>query len=144
MTMIARITTRDEYDSFVREDKEPLIDRRFDIDIDLRREIQKEKFGGNNAEGNQRFYQYCLKHKILVCEECGMPIRNPSAMNVSHIISRGADARMAHDPRNVNILCPEHHAQWEHVTTRKGMRILYRNERTIERLKREYNYKNTK
>lgn len=139
MTMITEILTREEYDSFVKRGREPLIEKAFHLDIDLRREIQKEKFGGNDASGNQKFYQFCILHKLLVCEECGRAITSPTATNVSHIISRGADARMAHDPRNVNILCPRCHSLWEHATTRKGMRILNKNNKTIELLKREYN-----
>lgn len=139
MTMVKKIATREEYDLLLKQGKEPLMSRYFDLDIRLRKEIQKERFGGNDAEGNEKFYKYCLKHKSLVCEECGTPIRNPSAYNVSHILTRGAFPEMAHDPRNVNILCPRHHDMWEHSTTRKGMRIEIKNEKIINQLKKEYN-----
>lgn len=132
------ITTRAEYDYAVSRGYEPMANRMFELDIDLRRELQREQFGGNDAEGNQKFYAYCIKHLPMVCEECGRPIRNPKAINVSHIISRGADARMAHDVRNVNILCPEHHAEWENGK-RTQMRIYPKNRKTIEQLKKDYN-----
>lgn len=137
--MRARIETREEYDYVAKKGLfEPLVDDRFEIDHNVRTEIQKEKFGGNDAEGNEKFYKFCIYHLPMVCQECGKPIRNPSAINVSHILTRGAHPAMAHDPRNVNILCPEHHSMWEHATTRKTMRIYDRNNERIELLKQEY------
>ena len=133
------ITTREEYDYVVSRGYEPLTDARFPMDIHLREEIQKEKFGGNNAEGNAKFYKWCLEHKPNICEECGKPIRYASATNVSHILTRGSRPECAHDPRNANILCFECHSRWEHTTTRKGMNICHKNEKTIEILKKEYN-----
>lgn len=133
------IETREEYGYAVERGYEPLIDARLPMTHALRVEVQKERFGKNDAEGNHRFYRFCLSRLPLICEECRRPIRSPSAYNVSHIISRGADARMAHDPRNVNILCEYCHERWEHSTTRVGMRILRKNKKRIEQLKREYN-----
>ena len=71
---------------------------------------------------------------------CGKPIRYPWATNVSHILTRGAHPSLAHDPRNINILCAECHSAWEHTTTRYKLRLWFveKNERTIEELKREY------
>ena len=133
------ITTREEYDYVVSRGYEPLIDARFPMEHSLRVEIQKEKFGGNNAEGNAKFYKWCIEHKPNICEECGKPIRYASATNVSHILTRGSHPECAHDPRNANILCFECHSRWEHTTTRKGMNICHKNEKTIEILKKEYN-----
>lgn len=139
--LVHPISTREEYDYCVKRGYEPLCEDawRFPMAHSLRVAVQKEKFGGNNAEGNQKFYKFCLHHKPLYCEECGKPITHPSAINVSHILTRGAHPEMAHDCRNVNILCFEHHNVWEHATTRKGMRIYDQNMRTIKILKEEYN-----
>ena len=131
------ITTKQEYDYAIVRGYDPLYDERIPMDIALRKQIQKEKFGSNSARGNSIFYRYCLENYPLVCEECGRPIDFPSAVNVSHILSRGAHPEMAHDPRNVNILCFEHHAKWENGD-RKSMRIYTKNEKIIEKLKREY------
>lgn len=131
------ITTREEYDYALARGYDPLYDERFPMDIALRKEIQKEKFGGNNARANSVFYRYCLENNPLVCEECGKPINFPSAVNVSHILSRGAHPDKAHDPRNVNILCFDCHAKWENGD-RKSMRIYTKNEKIIELLKKEY------
>lgn len=133
------ITTREEYDYVVSRGYEPLTDARFPMDIHLREEIQREFFGKNTMADNAKFYKWCIEHKPNICEECGKPIRYASATNVSHILTRGAFPEMAMDPRNVNILCFECHNKWEHSTTRKGMIIKARNERTIEMLKKEYN-----
>lgn len=131
------ITTREEYNYALARGYDALLDDRFPMDIALRKEIQKEKFGGNNARGNGVFYRYCLENKPLVCEECGRPIDYPSAVNVSHILTRGAHPAIAHDPRNVNILCFEHHQRWENGD-RKSMHIYPKNEKTIQQLKKEY------
>ena len=138
--MKTEVNTREEYDALLQRGIDALCDDRYHLEIHLRREIQKEKFGGNNAEGNAKFYAYCLHHKPLVCENCGKPIRNPSATNVSHILTRGAHPEMAFDPRNINILCWECHNAWEHKTTRWKLRMWFveKNERTIEQLKQEY------
>ena len=134
------IHTREDFESAVKRGFNPLCEDawRLPMAIDLRREIQREMFGKHNAQGNARFYKYIIDHKPHVCEECGRPIRYPSAINVSHILSRGAHPEMAHDPRNVNILCPKHHSEWEDATTRRGMLIEPKNERTIKQLKKEY------
>ena len=133
------IDTRELYDYAVKRGYEPLVDERFLVEHNLRVELQRERFGGNDAEGNEKFYKFCLKHYPMVCYECGCPIRHPWSINVSHILSRGAFPEMAHDPRNVYILCAEHHEQYEHKTTRRYMRIFARSEERIKQLKREYN-----
>lgn len=134
------IDTRELYDYALKRGIEPLIDERFHLPNALRREIQRERFGGNDAEGNSKFYDFCLKNLPLVCEECGCPIRHPWAINVSHILTRGGFPEMAHDPRNVYILCAKHHEQYEHKTTRKAMRIFEKSEQRINLLKKEYNH----
>ena len=135
------VTTREDYDILLARGIDCLYDSRFTLEINLRRDIQKEKFGKNDDEGNAKFYAYCLHRFPMVCENCGKPIRHPWATNVSHILTRGAHPEMAHDPRNINILCAECHELWEHKTTRNRLRMWFveKNERTIEQLKREYN-----
>ena len=135
------VTTREDYDILLARGIDCLYDSRFTLEIGLRRDIQKERFGSNTVEDNSKFYAYCLHHFPMVCENCGKPIRQPSATNVSHILTRGAHPAMAHDPRNINILCWECHQLWEGKPTRDRLRLWFveKNERTIEQLKREYN-----
>lgn len=119
---------------------EPLIDKRFIIDIDTRIDIQQRLFGkGHSPEENERFYRYCWSAYPHVCSECITPLRQYSAVYVSHIISRGAAPEAAHDLRNVNILCFDCHNKWEHKTTRTSMRIYPSNQRIIEELLEDYN-----
>ena len=136
------ITTWEEYNDLLKRGIDALYDERVAVlDNSFRREIQKAKFGGNDDAGNAKFYAYCLHHKACVCENCGKPIRHPWATNVSHILTRGSHPEMAHDPRNVNILCWECHELWEHTTTRDRLNpwFVEKNERTISKLKQEYN-----
>lgn len=136
-----KIKTREEYDYALSRGFDALYDTRFHLPIALRKSIQKERFGGNDARGNEAFYKYCLYVYPHVCENCMKPIEKASAINVSHILSRGSNPAMAHDPRNVSILCARCHSLWEHATTRDEMRMSYveKMERRIEQLKREYN-----
>lgn len=108
---------------------EPLLDiRNFRLDIRLRVELQLELFGncvlgrGDIPVANQRFFRWVWEHKPHRCEECLKPLRNYSAVYCSHILTRGAFPEMAHDARNINILCFEHHSCWENGD-REKMRI---------------------
>lgn len=56
------ITTREEYEYCLLRGIDPLIDTRISMSHDLRVEIQKEKFGKNNANGNSKFYHYCIEN----------------------------------------------------------------------------------
>lgn len=139
------ITTREEYDLCVSRGFQPLLDNRhFELDIRLRVAIQKEIFGhcaigrGNIPQANERFFRWVWKHKPHICEETMQPLHNYSAVYCSHILTRGAYPEMAHDPRNINILCFEAHNRWENGD-KQNMRIYARNARIIEQLKTEYN-----
>ena len=137
---MVEITNREDYDALLKRGIDCLYDKRYHLEIGLRREIQREKFGKNDDEGNAKFYAYCIKNFPHVCENCGKPITHPWAANVSHILSRGAFAPLSHDCRNVSILCWECHQKFEHKPTRVTMNPWYleRVERTIEMLKKEY------
>lgn len=142
------ITTREEYDYAVERGFEPLIDAKvFTLDIDLRVDLQREIFGhcivgrGNVMQSNERFFRWVWAHKAHICEETMRPLRSYSAVYCSHILTRGAYPEMAHDPRNINILCFEAHNRWENGD-RENMRIYEKNLRTIEMLKNEYNQRN--
>lgn len=139
------ITDMAEYAYCVERGVEPLIDTtNIQIEISLRVEIQKKLFGhceigrGDIPAANQRFFKWVWEHKPHYCEECLRPLNKFAAIYCSHILTRGAHPEMAHDARNINILCPEHHCTWESATTRKAMRIYSKNIRMIETLKNEY------
>lgn len=134
------ITEFAEYEYLLGRGYDPLVDdRHFRLDIRLRIEIQKKIFGdGHTPADNEKFYRWMWRKKPHYCEECMRPLREYSATYISHILTRGAYPEMAHDPRNVNILCFEHHNAWEQATTRKDMRIYAANQLRIEKLKNEY------
>lgn len=131
------ITTKEEYDYCVQRGIEPLIDDNFDIDIKLRVELQKEKFGKDIQKANQRFFKWIWQHKEHICEECGIKLPFYSATFCSHILSRGAHPEKAVDGRNINILCFKCHQTWENGN-RKAMRIFEKNQQIIEKLNFEY------
>lgn len=118
---------------------EPLTDKRFEMPIKVRIDVQRYLFGaGHTPAENERFYRYCWDLYPHVCEECMRPLTQFSATYISHIRTRGAFPEAAHDVRNVNILCFKHHNQWE-TGNRKAMRIYPGNVQTIEQLTKEYN-----
>ncbi len=138
------ITERCEYDYCVGRGFEPLLDtKNFHIEINLRIAIQRELFGhcthgrGNVLQANERFFRWVWEHKPHQCEETMRPLPTYSAVYCSHILTRGAFPEMAHDPRNINILCFEMHNKWENGK-REEMRIYAKNQAIIEQLKTEY------
>lgn len=117
---------------------EPLIDKRFRMDTALRIRIQTRLFGkGHTPQENEKFYRWCWEHYPHQCEETRKPLKEFSAVYISHILTRGAHPSLAHDPRNVNILCLEAHNQWENGN-REAMRIYRSNQIKIQQLKKEY------
>lgn len=132
------IDTRELYDYARSRGYEPLLDYRFRVVPNLRVSIQRELFGaGHTPVENQSFYRWCWAHLPHICEECMKPLREYSATYVSHILTRGAHPEMAHDPRNVDILCFAHHSAWENGN-RQNMRIYAHNQRVIKQLKEDY------
>ena len=139
------LSTQEEYDLVVSRGYEPLLPNRFfSLEINLRKEIQRQMFGhcvtGRGQDisaANERFFRWVWERKPHICEECMSPLHNYSAVFCSHILTRAAYPEMAHDPRNINILCFEHHSQWENGDKSK-MRIYPGNVRIIELLKNEY------
>lgn len=134
------ISTRPEYEQAVRLGLNPLIDwRHFAVNIYLRIELQKELFGAADFQKeNQKFYRWVWDHKMKNCEETGRPLYNYSSVNISHIITKGSDRRMATDPRNVNLLIYEMHNMWE-IGDRLSMNINNENNLIINLLKQDYN-----
>ena len=140
-----KINSVEEFDLAVENNFEPLTDNRFDIQIDVRIQVQNEMFSNsslsqrNVGKSNQKFYKYCWDRSSKFCEECGVEIPQYSASCVSHILPRSAYPEMRFDPRNVNILLPYFHQAWEDPIAKLRMRIYSKNQATIEQLKTEYN-----
>lgn len=139
------ITLIEEFEMVSSRGWQPLQDyKKFHIEINLRIAIQRELFGksliskGSVVEANQRFYIWSWENNPHFCEECAKPLQEYSSKFISHIISRGARPDIAHDPRNKNILCFEHHQKWENETQRKTMRIYKTNLKIIEILNNDY------
>ena len=126
------------YDYCVARGYEPLIGYEksinavFKIPIELRRELQEKKF-----KSLDQFYKTAFELSNKTCEETGQWIRQYSAKNISHILSRGAHPAMAFDLRNFNLLTFSAHQQWEHGN-RKAMKIYKRNQKKMEMLKFDY------
>lgn len=128
---------------------DPLFWNRFiKMDIELRITLQNNIFGfaelhKNTIKANDKYYHYCFEKSYKHCENCGTPLfanRNMecySSYYISHIISKGARADMAHDPRNHNILCPKCHDKWENGKKHE-MLIYLDNTVVIRELKNDY------
>lgn len=143
----------EEYQYAVDKGFRPLMDwHRFAVSFPLRLELQFRLFGknalghGKILRANDLFYHYCWDnhwlfngYPIHVCEECMKPLRNYSSVYISHILSRGSKANMAHDPRNFNLLCFDHHNIWE--KTPRKLKIYESNSRLIKILRSDYGSK---
>lgn len=129
------ITSMDEYKLCKSRGFEPLLDARFDLAIKLRIRLQHQLFG--SLFEHEAFYRWMWAKKRHICEETMRPLEQYSAAYISHILTKGAHPEMAHDPRNINILCYEAHNQWE-FGDRQKMRIFESNRLIIEKLKNEY------
>ena len=94
------IDSRELYEYARSRGYEPLIQTRFfRLEIGLRKELQRERFGnGHTPEENEKFYRWMWANKPHYCEECMRPLAEYSAVYVSHILTRGANPDMAHDP----------------------------------------------
>ena len=125
----------------------PLLSYTFDLDIDLRVQIQRDLFftgAERNVErANEKYYRWVWKHKKHVCEECLKPLGDYSSVYISHILTKGSYPEMAHDPRNNNILCFDHHNLWENGN-RESMRVYRHNMGVIGLLNSEYSKINKK
>lgn len=76
-----------------------------------------------NAGTNQKFYEVALlESKDKTCENCDCEIPFPSATNISHIISKGANSFVRSHPLNYFYLCHMCHNAYE-FGDRAAMRI---------------------
>lgn len=130
-----KIDSFDEYAYAVKRGFEPLIDARFCLNIDLRIQIQRDLFG--ELTDHDKFYRWVWERKPHICEETMRPLQDYSAVHISHILTKGAHPEMAHDPRNVNILCLVAHNHWE-FGDRTEMRIYRKNLETMRLLRNDY------
>ena len=134
--MLIDIENMAEYEYCVGRGLNPLLNPMFNVDINLRVEIQRSLFGPITE--HEKFFRWVWGHKPHYCEECLAPLHNYSAVYCSHILTRGAHPYLAHEPRNINILCFKHHNQYE-FGDRGKMRITKKNAAIIQKLKDEYN-----
>lgn len=135
----------DRYLDLINEGYNPLFQyRRFAIKFDLRIYIQDGLFGksalgkGDTLIANQKYYEWCFKNKLQICEECCKPLKNYWAGFVSHIYTRGSSPEMAHDPRNSRLLCEDCHPLAEDDDTHSGMKIYSADQIIKEILRYEY------
>ena len=92
---------------------------------------------------DEKVYELLWNSKPHYCEECGKflgdDFRSESGFVIdkfrySHILTKGSHPEHRHNLTNFNILCLEHHQQWE-VGDRSKMKIFENNVKIMERLK---------
>ena len=138
MTELIYIGNRESYEIWSAT-HEVLIDSRFDVEVNFRKEMQNELFGTeDNIQNRHKLFIWLWERKPHVCEETGAFLGDGmQAIFMSHILTRGAHIEMWNDPRNINILTPDNHRKWE-VGKREKMRIWDKNKETTARLKSDY------
>lgn len=70
------------------------------------------------------------------CAECGVDLIAFSPVYMSHHISKGAAPKLKYDKENIDVLCYDHHYQWE-FGDKKSMKIY--DEDRIHHLRRKEN-----
>ena len=99
--------------------------------------------GKESIKVNKIYYQVQIdtnkaKNKgKCICEECNKEIKEPKGMNVSHIISAGANKALYLEPLNSFILCVPCHNRWE-FGDRQAMNIYEEAMERKEILTRKY------
>jgi hypothetical protein len=140
MEDLIKILTREDYIKSQINGVEPLLDPAFDIEINLRKQLQNELFGedGSDPFNRRAFFKWVWENRPHVCEETGAFLGyTMQAEFMSHILSRGAHIEMWHDPRNINLLVPDAHRKWE-TGKREKMKIWDKNKVIVARLKADY------
>lgn len=148
---LINISSYEELDLCLKHGINPLFWHRFvKLEIHFRVEVQNNLFGKSElgksdiVKANDKYYHYCYQNSNLHCENCGQKIyklRNIegcySAIYISHILTRGSNPHLAHDPRNHNFLCPKCHEKWENGN-KSDMLIYLDNQIVIKELKQDY------
>lgn len=75
---------------------------------------------------DRELYDTIWANRPHFCEECGGPLGGyiradgrPQAILFSHRHSKGSRADLRYDPKNINLLCPPCHHEWEFGERRK-------------------------
>lgn len=136
------IKNLEDYDHERKYGFHPFIDKEYDIDINVRYQLQKDIFKTSKSLRNcdVKFYKYCWEVLDHYCQESGLWLKQYSSVYISHILSRGAYPEMRWDIRNINILSFKAHQLWEFGTIeeKKKMNIWFNNQEQIQFLKEEY------
>lgn len=99
--------------------------------------------------GDKLTYMELWNTKPHYCEECNKFLGDHTAEEAaknhkyvfSHILKKGMYGLIRNDARNFNLLCFEHHNQWESANTRKTMNIWEKNKEIMMTLLTEYGYR---
>lgn len=137
------IDTIHEYEYVKGRGHEPLVlPYVFDMKPEVRYQVILGKWPVYNRKNTMKFYRWYWDNYPgpRKCEECGLPLLSYSAVYVSHILTRGSwpFPEVAYDPRNINLLCYDHHNHWERTDLRKTMRIFASNQLRIEQIQAEF------
>lgn len=105
----------------------------FNINKSVREQIIS-LFGKQSPQNDVNFYKWVWSLKPHWCENCGKPLKNYWAGNISHIQTKGAWTEYRYDPLNTNILCLNCHNNWEYSNEekKKEMYVYWKNKQVYE------------
>ena len=100
--------------------------------------IKITKKAQDTIKKDQEFYKEIWEERPHHCQECGIYLGMALKKEyISHILSKGAFPKLRYDKKNINVLCFNHHQQWE-FGKRNEMKISTKNETIISELKYKY------
>jgi hypothetical protein len=95
---------------------------------------KKSKKRDSVSEEDKKLYSRVWVARPHYCEECNVFLGQvPIPHFFSHVLTKAAHPKLRHVDANINLLCYDHHQQWE-FGKRSEMRIAESNEELIIKL----------
>lgn len=86
---------------------------------------------------DNQFYRQIWEEREHKCKECGRFLGDKlHHLFFSHHLAKGTYGKLRHDPENIDLLCMEHHTQWDFGN--KEMMKIYSEERRLKLIQKYY------
>ena len=81
--------------------------------------------------GDREFFLEIWNERPHKCEECGKDLgRIPQPIFFSHILTKGRTPELRLNKKNIELLCPKHHMEWETADLEKKRKFKWSKEKS--------------